>query len=61
MTSWITRVAVPALAAGLFVGGMAPAAWAQDAAGVEQLTGTLKKINASKTITLGRDPCLRKA
>ena len=53
MTSWITRVAVPALAAGLFVGGMAPAAWTQDAAGVEQLTGTLKKINASKTITLG--------
>ena len=53
MTSWITRVAVPALAAALFVGGMAPAASAQDAAGVEQLTGTLKKINASKTITLG--------
>ncbi len=53
MTSWITRVAVPALAAGLFVGGMAPAAWAQDAAGVEQLTGTLKKINTTRTITIG--------
>ena len=53
MTSWITKAGLSALVAGLFSGGMAAAAWAQDAVGVEQLTGTLKKINATKTITIG--------
>ena len=53
MTSWITKAALSALAAGIFAGGMAPAAWAQDAAGVELLSGTLKKINATTTITIG--------
>lgn len=41
-----------ALAISLIGWGMA-ASWAQDAVGVEQLTGTLKKVNASKTIALG--------
>ena len=52
MTSWITKAAVSALVAGLFAVWIA-AAWAQDAAGVEQLSGTLKKINTTRTITIG--------
>jgi len=36
-----------------FLAVAAPAALAQDAAGVEQLTGTLKKIKASKSIAIG--------
>ena len=53
MTSWITKAALSALVAGLLTCGMAAAAWAQDAVGVEQLSGTLKKINKAKTITIG--------
>jgi glutamate/aspartate transport system substrate-binding protein len=51
-TRWQTRAAAAVLAAAL-VCGIAPAARAQDAVGVEQLTGTLKKIATTKTITLG--------
>jgi glutamate/aspartate transport system substrate-binding protein len=53
MTSWITKAALSALVAGLFAVGIAAAAWAQDAAGIEQLSGTLKKINTTRTITIG--------
>ena len=53
MTSWITKAALSALVAGLFAVGTAAAAWAQDAAGIEQLSGTLKKINTTRTITIG--------
>jgi ABC-type amino acid transport substrate-binding protein len=51
-TRWQTRAAAAVLAAAL-VCGIAPAARAQDAVGVEQLTGTLKKIATTKTIALG--------
>jgi glutamate/aspartate transport system substrate-binding protein len=53
MTSWIAKAALPALAACLLAGGIAPAALAQDSAGVTQLTGALKKIKTTKTITIG--------
>ncbi len=53
MTSWITKAALSALVAGLFAVGTAATAWAQDAAGIEQLSGTLKKINTTRTITIG--------
>ena len=53
MTSSITKAALSALVAGLFAVGTAAAAWAQDAAGIEQLSGTLKKINTTRTITIG--------
>ena len=53
MTSWITKAALSALVAGLFAVGTAAATWAQDAAGIEQLSGTLKKINTTRTITIG--------
>ena len=53
MTSWITKAALSALVAGLFAVGTAAAAWAQDAAGIEQLSGTLKKIHTTRTITIG--------
>jgi glutamate/aspartate transport system substrate-binding protein len=51
MTSWIRKTALPAVA--LCVLACAPAAWAQDAAGVEQLSGTLKKVKETKTVALG--------
>ena len=53
MTSWIAKAALPALAAYLLAGGIAPAALAQESAGATQLTGTLKKIKTTKTITIG--------
>ena len=53
MTSWITKAALSALVAGLLAVGTAAATWAQDAAGIEQLSGTLKKINTTRTITIG--------
>jgi glutamate/aspartate transport system substrate-binding protein len=37
----------------LAVGGLASSAQAQDAVGVEKLTGTLQKIDATKTIAIG--------
>lgn len=52
MTNWITKAALPALTACLLA-GIIPAAWAQDAVGVEQLSGTLKKIKAARTIAIG--------
>src|SRR5215472_14022106 len=42
-----------ALAFCAFLCAAAPVALAQEAAGVEQLTGTLKKVKASRTIALG--------
>jgi glutamate/aspartate transport system substrate-binding protein len=53
MGSWMWVRARSALIAGVLLGLVALSAKAQDAIGVEQLTGTLKKVNASKTITLG--------
>ena len=53
MTSWITKAALSALTACLLSGWIASAASAQDAAGIEQLSGTLKKINTTRTITIG--------
>jgi glutamate/aspartate transport system substrate-binding protein len=47
-----TAVACAALAAGLNC-GIHSAASAQDAAGVEQLSGTLKKVATTRTISLG--------
>jgi glutamate/aspartate transport system substrate-binding protein len=47
-----TVVACAALAAGLNC-GIPSAASAQDAVGVEQLSGTLKKVATTRTITLG--------
>ena len=52
MLSWIPKAALR-LAAWLLACGMALPASAQDAAGVEQLSGTLKKINATTTIAIG--------
>ena len=52
MLSWIPK-ATPRLAACLLACGMALPASAQDAAGVEQLSGTLKKVNATTTIAVG--------
>jgi len=52
MTSWIAKVALPALAASLFA-GIASVAWAQESSGVTQLSGALKKIKATKTISIG--------
>jgi len=52
MLNWIPKAA-PRLAACLLACGMALPASAQDAAGVEQLSGTLKKINATTTIAIG--------
>jgi glutamate/aspartate transport system substrate-binding protein len=53
MTIRIAKAALPALAACLFVGAIATAASAQDSVGVEQLSGTLKKIKATKTVAIG--------
>jgi ABC-type amino acid transport substrate-binding protein len=53
MTSWTAKAALPALAACLFAGAIATAASAQDSVGVEQLSGTLKKIKATKTVAIG--------
>jgi glutamate/aspartate transport system substrate-binding protein len=52
MARWKTKVACAALAAGLNF-AIVSAASAQDAAGVDQLSGTLKKIATTRTITLG--------
>jgi glutamate/aspartate transport system substrate-binding protein len=53
MKSWIGKAAVPALAATLLAGGIAPPAWGQESDEVTQLTGTLKKIKATRTISVG--------
>ncbi|HEV8552896.1 MAG TPA: hypothetical protein VGR65_05855, partial [Casimicrobiaceae bacterium] len=53
MKSWIAKAALPALAACVLVAGIAPGASAQDAVGVEQLSGTLKKIKTTKTVAIG--------
>ena len=53
MTSWIAKAALPALAACLFAGAIVTAASAQDSVGVEQLSGTLKKIKTTRTVTIG--------
>jgi len=53
MTSWIARAALPVLAVGLLAGGIAPTAMGQESDELAQLTGTLKKIKANKTITIG--------
>jgi glutamate/aspartate transport system substrate-binding protein len=52
MARWKTKIACAALAAG-FTCAVVSAASAQDAAGVEQLSGTLKKVATTRTITLG--------
>lgn len=48
---WTARLACAVLVAGL-AGAVAPV-WSQDAIGVERLTGTLKKIGTTRTVTLG--------
>jgi len=53
MSRWSARAARAGLAAGLLSCLLAPAAWSQDAVGVEQLSGTLKKISTTRTVTLG--------
>ena len=53
MKSWIAKAALPALTACLFAGAIATAASAQDSAGVEQLSGTLKKIKTTRTVAIG--------
>ena len=53
MKSWIAKAALPVLAAGFFAGAIAPAASAQDSVGVEQLSGTLKKIKTTRTVAIG--------
>jgi glutamate/aspartate transport system substrate-binding protein len=53
MTIRIAKAALTALAACLFAGAIATAASAQDSVGVEQLSGTLKKIKATKTVAIG--------
>src|SRR5271165_3965313 len=53
MRSWIGKAALPALAGALLAGWVAPPAWGQEAEGVTLLSGTLKKIKATHTITLG--------
>jgi glutamate/aspartate transport system substrate-binding protein len=45
--------AAGAVLAAVLAFSVAPSAWSQDAVGVEQLTGTLKKIDVTKTVTLG--------
>jgi len=53
MKSWIAKAALPALTACLFAGAIATAASAQDSVGVEQLSGTLKKIKTTRTVAIG--------
>jgi glutamate/aspartate transport system substrate-binding protein len=53
MRSWIGKAAVPALAGALLASAIAPPAWGQESEGVTLLTGTLKKIKATHTITIG--------
>jgi len=53
MKTWIAKAALPALTACLFAGAIAPAASAQDSVGVEQLSGTLKKIKTTRTVAIG--------
>ena len=53
MTSWIAKAALPVLAAGFVAGSIAPAASAQDAVGVAQLSGALKKIKTTRTVAIG--------
>jgi len=53
MTSWIARAALPALAAGLLAAAIAQSASGQESDELAQLTGTLKKIKATKTIAIG--------
>src|SRR5438132_6034712 len=53
MKSWIAKAALPALAACVLAGAIAPGALAQESAGVEQLSGTLKKIKTTRTVVIG--------
>jgi ABC-type amino acid transport substrate-binding protein len=53
MRSGIGKAAWPVLAAILLVGGIAPAAWAQESDAVTLLSGTLKKVKAANAITIG--------
>ena len=53
MKSWIAKAALPALAACVLAGGIAPGTSAQDSVGVEQLSGTLKKIKTTRTVAIG--------
>jgi len=53
MKSWIAKAALPALAACVLAGGIAPGTSAQDSVGVEQLSGTLKKIKTTRAVTIG--------
>jgi glutamate/aspartate transport system substrate-binding protein len=52
MKGWLATASSLALAACIFFGIASPAR-AQEAAGVEQLTGTLKKIAQTRAVTLG--------
>ncbi|HXX84598.1 MAG TPA: amino acid ABC transporter substrate-binding protein [Casimicrobiaceae bacterium] len=53
MSANTLKTLLAAVAACLFAGTFATAALAQDAEGITQLTGTLKKIKANKTIVIG--------
>src|SRR5205823_13653048 len=53
MKSWIAKAALPVLAACVLAGGIAPGTSAQESAGVEQLSGTLKKIKTTRTVAVG--------
>ena len=53
MKSRIAEAALWGLVACVLAGGLAPSVSAQEAAGVTQRSGTLKKINATKTIAIG--------
>jgi ABC-type amino acid transport substrate-binding protein len=53
MKSWIAKAVLPVLAACVLAGGIAPGTSAQESAGVEQLSGTLKKIKTTRTVAVG--------
>jgi glutamate/aspartate transport system substrate-binding protein len=53
MQSWIGKTALPVLAATLVAGWIALPAGAQESDEPTLLTGTLKKVKASKTLTIG--------
>jgi glutamate/aspartate transport system substrate-binding protein len=53
MTTWIRKTALPAIALCVIASAIAPICWAQDAAGVEKLSGTLKKVKETRTVALG--------
>ena len=53
MKTGISKAVLIALTAYLVAGPMGPAAWGQDAVGVERLSGTLKKIKEAGAVTIG--------